>query len=135
MKVVIVDDEPVPTNYYLYALKMAGFDALVFGDVDEAAVAFQEWFSRGDMPAVVILDVMMPPGQSFARADTAEGLRTGLVFYLELRRKWPAVPMIALTHAQLTEGQFDGDPNAKVVSKVRCPPMDLVELVRGLLGR
>jgi PAS domain S-box-containing protein len=79
--VLIVDDEPAIVSIAASVLERHGFVALTAADGEEALTQFER--HRGRV-AVVITDVMMP------RSD-------GVKVAMEVRSRWPGVPVIAMS--------------------------------------
>ncbi len=77
-KVVLVDDQLKPMEFYIDALRENNFEVLTIHDADAAVRYFD--LAHEDLDAI-ILDIMMPAGEIFSHDDTAEGMRTGLLIY------------------------------------------------------
>lgn len=127
--ILFVDDDYLPSNYYYYALMLRQLTVAFYEDVDKAV----EW-TKDKEPSLAILDVMMPPGP-FASYDTREGLDTGLFLFRYLRDKYPNLPVVILTNVRTAPAMFRGEKAVKVVSKSKCPPLDLALMVEDLLGK
>jgi DNA-binding NarL/FixJ family response regulator len=131
-RILLVDDEPYFAKYYNMALQHAGFDVCLVGNPDDA---LQDLSSiRSD---IVVLDMMMPPGQAYASQDHHGGLQTGLLLLHDVRRILPDAGIIILSNIRnpkTLEG-IGQQANIRFVSKVDCSPVRLVELVREFLSR
>jgi CheY-like chemotaxis protein len=143
-RILFVDDAFVPTAaelavgymwYYTKALEEAGFQIVVATGPDEA-LAILSHDDKGF--ALVIVDVMMPPGRSFAREDTVDGLRTGVFLAKRLAVLYGGVPVIILTNADplvMQQHLKDTTNIQSVLAKVVCTPFDLVDEVQALTQR
>lgn len=66
------------------------------------------------VPDLLIWDMIMPRGRGFSAEQTArarKGLRTGVVFFEEFRKRHPDVPMVLLTNVTSSE----------VLDRYSCP--------------
>jgi CheY-like chemotaxis protein len=126
--VLVIDDNQLPTVYYVRDLEQQGFEVKHFFEPD-TALAFAKKERAGIV--AVLLDIMMPPGKKYQQQDTNEGLRTGVLLYPDLRRLLPDVPVIVLTNVtdEQTLGQFREGPLLKVAQKLDYPPFELAQLV------
>lgn len=93
--ILFVDDEKRWTATYVEELQACGYDVLLETHVDNALQFFEE---HRDQIALLILDIMMPPGSSFTQAETQMGMRTGVRFYEKVRQKVPGLYVIILTN-------------------------------------
>jgi len=141
-RVLLVDDEIVPGAipgegnymwYYAQALRDAGFEVVEVTGPDAAL----ETLDKPHEPfCVITLDIMMPPGKTFAETDTQQGLRTGLLLLDKITVLCPQVPVLVLTNVNnaKTVGELRGRPNVKaVLFKPDYTPYMLVEEVRKVL--
>jgi DNA-binding NtrC family response regulator len=130
-RVFLVDEEMNPANYYIRALEECGMEPKQFRDVDSAFDAIVM-----NQPPLVILDVMMPPGRRYADADTSEGIFTGVLFFRDVRERFPSLRVIVLTNLQdLTPFQpWVLDANLKIARKCDYGPLHLAELAGSFGG-
>jgi DNA-binding response OmpR family regulator len=128
-KLLLIDDDVLPTDYYFYALKERGFDVM---QCEEADTAQDKW--RALNPALVILDVMMPPGKVVRAEDTKEGLHSGVLLFERLRRDLPDVPVIILTHLLSAPELFSTENGVRVLLKSHVPPIELADIVQQILS-
>jgi two-component system, NtrC family, response regulator HydG len=91
IKVIYIEDEV--DKYLVRYLTKEDFDVIEAQDVDDA------WEKLNNVqPDVVLLDIMMPPGDKFAvEKDVDDGFRTGLVLLRHLRKSFPQLPVVVLT--------------------------------------
>lgn len=129
MKILFVDDERTPTEYFVNALRADHEVHFVRKAADaKKEVTKAEGFDYD----AVILDIMMPPGPY--GAESPDGLRTGLYILRDLRLRHPEIPVIALTNAvdpALLEA-LQLQPNVKTVDKTQILPSALPEIVRAV---
>jgi CheY-like chemotaxis protein len=78
--------------YYAEALRERGYELTETNNIDRAV----EILASGSFD-LILLDIMMPPGKTLAGADTASGMRTGVVFADGLVQSHPDTPIIILT--------------------------------------
>lgn len=93
-----------------------------FSDVDEA----MEYFDvHKDQLELVVLDVMMPPGDSFDK-DSNHGLITGYLIYKSFRKASPDLPILFYTNSadEALANKPLEDKHLKYLSKVNYPLLD-----------
>src|SRR5205823_3629743 len=93
--ILFIDDEENYVRPYIDELRLSGYDVILETDVDAALEFFEGNYREIDL---LILDIMMAPGESFQDERTLFGRRTGLFFYERVRRKASDLPMIALSN-------------------------------------
>ena len=132
--ILIVDDEERYMEGYLEELQQTGHAYSFQTNVDAALKFFKE---NLDQIRLLILDIMMPPGNSFGHEETQMGLITGTFFYEEVRRIAPDLPIIILTNVA------DEKPLASIIEQENCwfyqkprvLPFELVEIIEALLPK
>ena len=98
-KVVIIDDDRFQVKHYVRALSEAGFEVELITNTSKLAPII-----KGDMhqdASFFIVDMMMPPGTIYEKAETCDGEYTGLFVLRDLRRKFPVIPIILWTCAHI----------------------------------
>jgi CheY-like chemotaxis protein len=128
-EILVLDDDILPTRYYIYALELRNWN-VVHKQRTEDAISSWEL----SPPALLILDVMMPPGRPFEKMDTEDGLITGLYVYRQFRTAYESTPVVVLTHALSAGKLFQSDSLLKVVRKAYCSPIRLADLVEQMLS-
>lgn len=107
-RILIVDDEiEEPTTsdgyeeellgymaYYVQALRDKGFDVVTATGADQALAKLH---AQGDFD-LVILDLMMPPGQTFTSEETALGMRTGMRLAEQIHLDYPTAAIVILSN-------------------------------------
>jgi DNA-binding NarL/FixJ family response regulator len=124
--IYMVDDK---AGGYPDELKLSGFNIMSEADVDLALEFFEANHERIDL---LILDIMMAPGESFEHERTLAGRRTGIFFYERVRRTAPDMPVIVLT-VLAREGlveKFSKEKLCWLYYKREVLPHELVEEVR-----
>lgn len=93
-----------------------------FSDVDEAVGYFD---IHKDQLELVVLDVMMPPGDSFDK-DSNHGLITGYLVYKRFRNASPDLPILFYTNSadEVLAKKALEDKHLKYLSKVNYPLLD-----------
>lgn len=129
--ILYVDDEDRYTVNYRLELQFAlpQYDLLYLDNVDEALKVFKENMERVEL---LILDIMMPPGQSFKDEDTMQGLRTGVLFYRFVRKFRPALTVIISTNVSdpELEDYFVKEKRCLFLRKDRYFPFEFAEEVK-----
>lgn len=129
--ILIIDDEPQYIKNYNIALEENGFQTKLITDVDEAL----EFVStkHADLQAI-ILDIMMPYGNSFSDEETSGGTRTGNVLYSMIRKKMPQLPVFILTiiSDESVKAQFEDDSDCHFFPKRK--PFIFAAEVKSLLS-
>lgn len=141
-RILLVDDECCPGQdspkgiymwYYAEALREADFEVTeVIGPDD----ALSELAAEGARFDLVVLDIMMPPGEAYKEVNTLEGLRTGVFLGSTLRERYPNLPVVVLTNLANPQilSQVRELRNVKATfSKTSCPPFELVKEVKLIL--
>src|SRR5438094_3276356 len=89
-KVLLVDDEPSLSSEPLaFSLEARNFDCLIATDMSSAITMLEE----NDI-AVLVTDIMIPPGKRFAKLDSAEA---GFHLIEYVKQNWPRLPIICLS--------------------------------------
>lgn len=87
--ILLVDDEPWLSEGLRLALEADGFDCVTMTDMSGAVT----YLESHDV-AVVVTDIMMPPGANF---PTVDSLEVGFVFVKIVRERWPHLPIVCLS--------------------------------------
>lgn len=138
--ILFVDNEKKVMSNYALELIFMGYEVDFETNVDEAASFFME---NLESIKLLVLDIMMLPGDIFKNADTAGGLRTGINFYQLVRKQSVDLPVFIFT--SVTDDQvakwFRKEPKcwfgekkdylphefADEVKKVTPPPVKIEE--------
>jgi CheY-like chemotaxis protein len=94
--VILIDDDHGPMDYYVDALRVRGFDVQPMYTTDDAL----QWVEdpNSEPPSAIVLDLMLPPGKRLTLEETDGGLRTGVFIAKAILKRFPEVPLIALTN-------------------------------------
>jgi DNA-binding NarL/FixJ family response regulator len=96
--IVFIDDEPRFMDSYVdYLNNFSDYKVKEISSVDEAAIFLGNEANSTDLQ-LLIIDVMMPPGETFKSVDTKKGLRTGEFLYYKIREEHPQLPIIIFTN-------------------------------------
>jgi len=140
-RILIVDDDLTPDQdkpngnymwYYTRALRDSGYKVVEVVGPDSAKEVLS---SEGESFDLVILDIMMPPGKAYEKADTLNGLRTGILLAKTIQSEYPNLPVLVLTNVQNpdTLSQLRQIPSVKrTLCKPDCTPFELVDVIRAL---
>ena len=93
--ILFVDDERRHISSYVTELEELGYTVVCENSVDQALQFLDR--NRSNLK-LIILDIMMPPGQAFKKLDTDEGRRTGVFFFERVKERAPELPVIVLTN-------------------------------------
>ena len=93
--VLFVDDEKRVMDSYSLELVLCGYDVRFETKVDMALKFFEDNIRAIQL---LVLDIMMPAGESLNNASPLSGLRTGVVFYKKIRAQVPELPVVILTN-------------------------------------
>lgn len=117
--------------YYTQALREAGYELTEVNNTDRA---LQEL--AGPPFDLILLDVMMAPRAALAGADTARGLRSGLVLADLVAKAQPQVPVVILTNVEdaATLQALRRRSNVKaILSKIDFAPFAVADEVAKIL--
>jgi CheY-like chemotaxis protein len=131
--ILLVDDEKRYMDSYAEELELQAFAVTVKRDVDDAWRFLEQHLVDIEL---LILDIMMPPGEFLMDADTNKGLRTGVRFFERARQLSSALPIIVLTNvsdAAVVE-QFRGEPNCSFCRKEDYLPFELADEIKTTLA-
>lgn len=135
--ILFIDDESRIMDSYKQFLELKlkpdGYEVLYFSDVDEALEYFE---SRAAEVDLIILDIMMPPGERFKNKKANGGLKTGFLFYNEVRGRSPDLPVVIFTNFfdEDEERRFRQDPKCYFIHKSTYRLEDFVKEVRKALA-
>jgi CheY-like chemotaxis protein len=132
--VLYVDDEPAKVSEYREEISGLGLSLKYCQGVEEAL----EWLKKHEnQVAVVVADIMMPPGDVYDVNQTVDGLLTGVFFYRDVRTLCGGgVPVYLLTNSSdpAIRNAVEGDSNAEVVMKTEVLFDEFCDIVRLKLG-
>ncbi len=132
--VLFVDDEVLPAKLYLRALQESGFKVIHLKSVDEA-LHFAETAQDRVSVDLLVLDLMMPPGEALKDEETLDGVTTGLVLRGALRKYYPKQPIVFLTNINNPEilQPLEDEPGTRILHKFSYPPFELVDEMKKVL--
>jgi CheY-like chemotaxis protein len=127
-------------SYYLQELRDHGFDVTAARGADEAL----DILERGHEFDLAVVDVMMPPGKSFASDEVARGMRTGLFLVERIHERWRNLSIVIISNAvpSLPDAPKDAKYQEliqhgvvrKVLFKLDVTPADLVAEISDVLS-
>ena len=118
--ILFVDDEPrIMDSFRVYLeikLKEIGKHLEFISNIDEAVTYFNE---NSPNIELVILDVMMPGGKSFDFNRSNGGMRTGFLFYQDIRKQLPDITIFIFTNSinENVKNEVEKDSHAKFLQK------------------
>lgn len=117
--VLFVDDEPEWTTAYRLELELAGYDLANCFSADQTL----QWIAAQKRPpAVVVLDIIMQPGEAYTMEETKDGLETGFLLFRDIRARFPSVPVVILTSLKTEEVQTELGKDIVVLEKSASVP-------------
>ncbi len=135
-KIMLVDDELSPKKsgpdgsymwYYTKAICDAGFEVVEVVGPDSALQKLSSKSSKFDL---IIVDIMMPPGEAYENENTLDGLRTGIFLARSIQENYPELPILVLTNVlnpNVLNKVREMASVKKVLVKPDCTPFELVE--------
>lgn len=131
--ILIIDDEAVSLSYFSQALELAGYRVTVFKN----ATKFKRSIAKNNIPDVdmFVVDLMLPPGRTYDKATTENGLLTGLYIALDIRKAFSETPILLWSAApfpdliQKAKQLSRALTSCAFVQKQNCPPVSLVRLI------
>lgn len=130
--ILFVDDEKRRMKSYVEELELSNFQVEFKPDVDSALEAFAQ---HQDQIELLILDIMMPTGDSFSDNQTTHGLRTGFAFYQKIREQNPNLPIVIFTNVsdESLVKEINQDKQSAFCQKDSFLPFKLAEKVQAML--
>jgi CheY-like chemotaxis protein len=125
-----VDDDKRRMQSYVQELQFFDYNVNFKADVDEALDFFE---NNHEQLELVILDIMMPTGNSFSNDRSDNGLRTGICFYERIRSQKQNLPVIILTNISSTELLEIKLTETLICEKTLTIPFQFAEIVRDFL--
>ena len=131
--ILFIDDELRQMESYIEELKWSGYEVVYKNNVDDALIFLQTHLAKLKL---VILDIMMPPGELFKNGDIEYGLRTGVKFYHKIRSLSNEIKVIVLTNVsdEKVAEQFQNEKNCWFFPKEEILPYQLAEEVTNILN-
>ena len=135
MRILFVDDERRRVRLYVQELEKNGHEVVFEDNPDAALKTLQDVSEHFDL---LVLDVSLPPSETFKFADTRGGMQTGLPLYDNIRRLRPDLKIVALTNVSSSEVQnrfAQEDPRlCRLYIKPDTLPFRFAEKVREFLS-
>ncbi len=134
-KILLIDDESRGIDAYFQELKLAFKNKYEIIFVKNVGSAYEFLQKNHDRIKLVILDVMMPPGELLKDVDTDYALRTGVCFHKEIRKIFSDLPIIMFTNfsSEELETQINQDKQSKFLHKPNYLPFELVDEIKCFL--
>lgn len=134
--ILFVDDEPRTIDAHkLYLedmLRDREKELRYFENVNDAKTFFDENSSSIEL---AILDIMMPSNGYTSLEKSGDGMKTGYLFYQEIREKLSTLPILIFTHSldEQIQAKIEEDENAQFLQKDEYLIDDLWEKVEEVL--
>ncbi len=129
--ILFVDDERRRMSSYVEAIELSNHQVIFESNVDDALGFFEK---NCEQLKLLILDVMMPIGNSFDDERADNGLRTGICFYQKVRKLNPSIPVIIFTNFRNNELTNIQSEKTSVFHKDGILPFELASNVDRILS-
>lgn len=131
--ILYVEDDLIVADLWALAIESAGYSVTRVRTPDKALDVVRNEISALD---AILVDVMLPLGESISRQESHAGLRTGFVLINRIRQIYSehnltCVPIIAITIRNTYTPELI-NMGVKVVSKRRESPRKVLEILRSL---
>jgi CheY-like chemotaxis protein len=128
--ILFVDDDNRYIKSYIEELRYCGYEVIHQNNVDKA-IGFV--FDKIEDIDLLLLDIMMPPGELFENQDTFYGLRTGLFFLKEVKELSfnHVFPIVIFTN--VPANNLPNETRELVLQKEEYSPSDLVKIIQNIL--
>lgn len=130
--ILFIDDEPEYISAFAQAFELTDFEVSTITNLDEAWEYLKE---NKDEVDAIILDVMMPPGKLLNLEETANGLRSGIIFLEYLKELDEGIPVIILTNANKKNIEKISHRNYFIYEKKEIDPWSLVDKMDNIKRR
>ena len=137
-KILIIDDEKMPLIVHHNVLRSEGYTVQQISGLDAIDEAYNLLVRQeSEQFDLLIIDIMMPEGDTYKDRDTDRGHNTGILLYQDLRKKYPRKPMIIYTNIldEGVAGLIPIDERLLVLPKYDCSALDLLQKVKELLAK
>jgi len=124
--IVFLDDEKGFVESYVDELEFQGHHIRHVTKVDDAMDLLKKSIEDIEL---LILDIMMPPGQTFRDVNTIAGLETGIHVYKSIRSLSPDLPIIVFTNMHDHAAVFEEDQATRFLKKQDYFPHELADEV------
>jgi len=130
---LFIDDERRRMEPYVEELTLSGYEVEFEENCDAAWRFFRE---RMDEIELVILDIMMPPGEVGDQQSPGAGSRTGVSLFDMIRKTAPLMPMLIFTNVSdpAVAKRFAKDNRTRFFRKAGLLSHELVAEVRSMLS-
>lgn len=132
--IIFVDDEPRLIDAYIRELKF-DYEVMHLSDINNLLNILEQ---KSKEIKLLILDVMMPPGNILSLNKTQHGLKTGLLLYEKIRKNNSQLPIIIFTNVTKDEQneivkKINRDKKAKFLQKEDYLPFELSNEIQSFL--
>lgn len=131
--ILFVDDEERPIKTFMEELSRSNYAVHLETDVDRALEYFR---ANVDKIELLVLDIMMPHGESLTAEETDNGRRTGVRLFKKFREENRNLPIIVFTNvsAQPVEEAFADMPRCRFLKKIDYFPFEFKEEAVAMLA-
>ena len=133
MKVILIDDDHGPMDYFVEAMQMRGIEVEHIDHADTAWEMLED--TKANPPDAFVIDVMMPHGQHLTAEETDEGMKTGFFLIAKCRNRFPETPVVCLTNYNGSEEMRNSLNGVPFVQKFEASPFQFADQIEALLKR
>lgn len=127
--ILLIDDDKFGMKPYIEELRDAGHNVQLAQDPDQALGVLKQ---RSGEIELIILDVLMPTGETLSESDTDAGLRTGERLLPVIMGDYDWIPVIVFSITG--RGTWPKTAGVRFLSKTETLPLELVRAVASTLG-
>ncbi len=132
--IIFVDDEPRLIDAYIRELEF-GYEVQHLSNINNLLNLLKQ---KSKQIKLLILDIMMPPGNILSLENTQHGLKTGLLLYETIRKDNSQLPIIIFTNVTKDEQneivkKINQDKKAKFLQKEDYLPFELSDEIKSFL--
>lgn len=133
MNVLFIDDERRRMDAFAMELELTG-KTVIF--CTEAKKGWDVFVKNRTKINLIILDIMMAPGELFENEPVEDGLRTGIALFEKIREQAPDLPVIIFTNASDRDvrERFRDRKSCLFVQKKGYLPSEFVHLISRFLA-
>ena len=130
MQILVVDDDKLFTEPLIWRLKREGYEVRYCKDIN--AVLDEDRRLRVPIPDCIILDIMMPGGDTYTNQETDAGEQTGLRLLEDIQKQLPSIPVIIVTvHNDLSFEDL-GKRFGNIVGVILVKPVTPTEVIEAI---
>lgn len=133
MKILFIDDERRRMDIFAMELELSGKEVIYCSEVQ---TGWDVFVNNQTKISLIILDIMMAPGNLFDKESSEDGLRTGILMFERIREQAAEIPVIIFTNVSDREvkNRFLLKKNCLFVQKKGYYPSEFVQMINRFLA-